>query len=66
VAIADTDCTHGPRWQQGATTVGVIAHGSSRLSGHGPGVNILMTSPKATIEPIITRKANLAELMGLQ
>jgi len=66
VAIADTDCTHGPRWQQGATTVGVIAHGSSRLSGHGPGVNILLTSPKATIEPIITRKANLAELMGLQ
>jgi hypothetical protein len=66
VAIADTDCTHGPRWQQGATTVGVVVHGSSRLSGHGPGVNILLTSPKATIEPIITRKANLAELMGLQ
>ncbi|RPH39655.1 MAG: DUF4438 domain-containing protein [Planctomycetota bacterium] len=66
VAIADTDCTHGPRWQQGATTVAVVVHGSSRLSGHGPGVNILLTSPKATIEPIITRKANLAELMGLQ
>jgi len=66
VAIADTDCTHGPRWQQGATTVGVVVHGSSRLSGHGPGVNILLTSPRATIEPIITRKANLAELMGLQ
>ena len=66
VATADTDCTHGPRWQQGATTVGVVVHGSSRLSGHGPGVNILMTSPRATIEPIITRKANLAELMGLQ
>jgi len=66
VAISDVDCTHGPRWQQGATTVGVVVHGSSRLSGHGPGVNILLTSPKATIEPIITRKANLAELMGLQ
>ena len=66
VAIADTDCTHGPRWQQGATTVAVVVHGSSRLSGHGPGVNILITSPRATIEPIITRKANLAELMGLQ
>lgn len=66
VAIADHDCTHGPRWQQGATTVGVVVHGASRLSGHGPGVNVLFTSPKATIEPIITRKANLAELMGLQ
>ncbi len=66
VAISDYDCAHGPRWQQGATTVGVVVHGSSRRSGHGPGVNILLTSPKATIEPIITRKANLAELMGLQ
>jgi hypothetical protein len=66
VAIADHDCTHGPRWQPGATTVGVVVHGASRKSGHGPGVNVLLTSPKATIEPIITRKANLAELMGLQ
>jgi hypothetical protein len=66
VAIADHDCTHGPRWQQGATTVAVVVHGASRKSGHGPGVNVLITSPKATIEPIITRKANLAELMGLQ
>ncbi len=65
VAIADQDCTNGPRWQPGATTVAVVVHGASRRSGHGPGVNILMTSPKSTIEPIITRKANLAELMGL-
>lgn len=66
VAIADHDCTHGPRWQQGATTVAVVVHGASRQSGHGPGVNVLLTSPRSTIEPIITRKANLAELMGLQ
>jgi hypothetical protein len=44
----------------------VVVHGASRKSGHGPGVNVLLTSPKATIEPIITRKANLSELMGLQ
>lgn len=66
VAISDHDATHGPRWQPGAVTVGVVVHGSSRRSGHGPGINILMTSPKGTIEPIITRKANLWELMGLQ
>ena len=66
VAIADQDCTNGPRWQSGATTVAVVVHGASRKSGHGPGVNILMTSPKSTIEPIVTRKANLAELLGLQ
>jgi hypothetical protein len=66
VAISDHDASHGPRWQSGAITVGVVSHGSSRLSGHGPGVNVLVTSPKGTIEPIITRKANLAELLGLQ
>lgn len=66
VAISDHDATHGPRWQQGAITVGVVVHGSSRLSGHGPGVNAIMTSPKGTIEPIITRKANIVELLGLQ
>ncbi|HZE99902.1 MAG TPA: DUF4438 domain-containing protein [Planctomycetota bacterium] len=66
VAIADVDCSQGPRWQTGASTVGVVVHGASRHSGHGPGVNVILTSPKPTIEPIITRKANLAELMGLQ
>jgi hypothetical protein len=66
VAVSDHDATHGPRWQQGAITIGVICHGSSRLSGHGPGVNVILTSAKGTIEPIITRKANIAELLGLQ
>ena len=66
VAVSDHDATHGPRWQQGAITVGVIVHGSSRMSGQGPGVNVILTSPKGAIEPIITRKANLAELLGLQ
>ena len=66
VAIRDHDSTNGLRWQQGAITIGAIIHGSSRLSGHGPGVNVLLTSPRGAIEPIITRKANVAELLGLQ
>jgi len=66
VAIQDSDAAHGARRSQGATTIGAVCHGSSRLAGHGPGVNVLMTSPKATIEAIITRKANIAELLGLQ
>lgn len=66
VAISDHDASNGLRWQPGAITVGAVVHGSSRISGHGPGVNVLFTSPKSTIEPIITRKANIAELLGLQ
>ncbi|HXG60315.1 MAG TPA: DUF4438 domain-containing protein [Planctomycetota bacterium] len=66
VAISDHDCSHGPRWQTGAITIGIVVHGASRISGHGPGVNVLMTSSKGLLEPIITRKANLAELLALQ
>jgi len=66
VAISDHDASHGSRWQPGAITVGVVTHGASRRAGHGPGVNVILTSPKGAIEPIITRKANLAELLGLQ
>lgn len=66
VAVSDLDASHGPRWQQGAVTIGVVVHGSSRRSGHGPGLNVLMTTPKGTLEPIITRKANLVDLLGLQ
>jgi len=66
VAVSDQDATHGLRWQPGAVTIGVVVHGSSLRSGHGPGLNVLMTSPKGTLEPIITRRANLAELLGLQ
>ncbi len=66
VAITDHDCTHGPRWQPEAVTVGVVAHGSSPRAGHGPGVCPIMTSAKKdAIEPIITRKANLVDLLGL-
>ncbi len=65
VAVTDCDATYGVRWHQNAITIGVISHGSSRRSGHGPGVNVLFTSPQGLLEPIITRKANLAELLGL-
>jgi hypothetical protein len=66
VAINEYDATHGPRYHKEATTIGVVVHGSSRRSGRGPGVNVIMTSPKGSLEAIITRKANLAELLALQ
>jgi hypothetical protein len=65
VAITDHDATHGHRWQPGAVTIAVVTHGVSRYSGHGIGVNAILTSPRGSIEPIFTRKANLAELLGL-
>jgi hypothetical protein len=65
VAVTDYDATYGARWQPGAITLGVVTHGSSSASGHGPGINVIMTSPSGVIEPIITRKANISEILNL-
>jgi hypothetical protein len=66
VAVTDHDATHGPRWQHEAVTIGVIVHGASPRAGHGPGLCVIMTTArKDAIEPIITRKANLVDLLGL-
>ena len=43
----------------GAITIGVIAHSNSVISGHGPGVTTVLTSPKGMIEPFIDPDANL-------
>ena len=66
VAIKQYDATHGGRFHAPAVTVGVVVHGSGRTAGTGPGINVLMTSPSGAIDAIITRKANLTELLGLQ
>lgn len=65
VCILDHDCSFGPRYHKGAITVGVISHGQSVFSAHGPGVVVLFTSPKRIIEPVISKKANLADLLKL-
>lgn len=65
VAVKQYDATHGGRFHATAVTIGVVVHGASRKAGQGPGINVLMSSPSGAIDAIITRKANLAELLGL-
>jgi hypothetical protein len=65
VAVADFDATFGPRWHNGAITVGAVVHGPSSLSGHGAGVVVLFSSASGVIEPVITRKANIADFLNL-
>lgn len=65
VAIADFDATFGPRWHNGAITVGAIVHGPSSMSGRGAGVVVLFSSAGGLIEPVITRKANIADYLNL-
>lgn len=66
VAILDADSTYGRHYYAGAVSVGVIVHGDSYVSGHGPGVTGLLTSRSGQIEPVLDASANLADLLGLR
>jgi hypothetical protein len=47
-------------------TIGVIVHSDSTVSGHGPGVTVLMTGPAERLRPRHDPDANLAMLFGLR
>jgi hypothetical protein len=65
VAITDHDASFGWRYLTGAVVIGIVVHGDSHLSGHGPGIMTIMTSPKGTIAPRVDAKANIGRLLGI-
>jgi hypothetical protein len=66
VCIEGSDARHGPGWHKGRRSVGVVVHADSTVSGHGPGVCLLMTGASAEIEPIFDARANLAAALGVR
>lgn len=60
VLIEDHDNTHGPHYRKGACSIGVIVHSDSFTSGHGPGVTVIMSGDKTTLEGILDENANIA------
>lgn len=66
VAITDADTRRGPVYASGRVTIGVIVHGDSTVSGHGPGVTPLLTGPAALLRPVHDARANLAEIFGIR
>src|SRR5580704_2627063 len=64
VAIVDADHSYGRIYRTGAVSIGVVAHGSSDIAGHGPGVTSLLTSASGAIVPELDADANLATLLG--
>jgi hypothetical protein len=66
VAICDADTRRGPSYRAGRVTIGVIVHGDSTVSGHGPGVTPLLTGPASVIRPLLAPRANLAEIFGVR
>jgi Domain of unknown function (DUF4438) len=66
VAIVSGDTRFGPSYRRGRITLGVIVHGDSTVSGHGPGVTALLSGPSALLRPVLARDANLARLLGVR
>jgi hypothetical protein len=64
VAVVSNDSRFGPAFRSGRITIGVIVHGDSTVSGHGPGVTPLLTGPTQVLRPHFVPEANLAVLYG--
>jgi hypothetical protein len=66
VAIVDADTSFGRTYRTGAVSIGIVAHGSSDIAGHGPGVTSLLTSPSGKLVPTVDPSANIATILGLR
>lgn len=64
VAILHSDTRFGRAYRQGFATIGVVVHGDSTASGHGPGVLTLLTGPGRSFELMRDTRANLAIVFG--
>ena len=56
----------GPRLHPGAVTIGLIIHGDSAWTGHGPGVLDLLSSRSGAIVPRLVADQNIALGLGLR
>jgi hypothetical protein len=65
VAIRDCDCRFGRSIKSDAITIGVVVHASCLVGGHGPGVTVIMTTPKKLIVPKMEQDANIARYLGI-
>lgn len=63
VAILDQDHSYGRGYREGAVVIGLINHGDSAMTGHGPGVMTLLSCPTADIVPVLDPKANIANYL---
>ena len=66
VAIIHGDARFGPIYRQGRITIGIIVHGDSTVSGHGPGVTVLFSGPAQRLRPVYEPQANLAVIFDLR
>ena len=66
VAVMDTDHRYGRGYKPGGVTIGLIMHGDSVMTGHGPGCQDMLVCADGAIEPIIDPDANIAKILGIR
>lgn len=66
VAVMDTDHRYGRGFQRGGVTIGLIMHGDSVMTGHGPGCQDLLACAGGEIEPVIDSAANIAHILDIR
>jgi len=66
VAVMDTDHRYGRGYRAGGVTIGLIMHGDSVMTGHGPGCQDLLVCADGEIEPVLAKDANLANLLRIR
>ena len=65
VAITDTDHMYHRGYHKGGVTIAIIMHGDSTKTGHGPGVQDLLTCVNGEIVPKIDPNANIAKIFDI-
>jgi len=66
VAVTDTDHRYGRGYKPGGVTIGLIMHGDSNWTGHGPGCQDMLVCANGDIEPVIDPGANIAKLLDIR
>jgi hypothetical protein len=66
VAVMDTDHRFGRGYRPGGVTIGLIMHGDSVMTGHGPGCQDLLVCADESIAPVIDPGANIARLLKMR
>ncbi len=62
VAVEDVSADWGAVYKKDAVTIGIIMHGDSNVSGHGPGITVIMSGDRTNIKPVIKDGSNLSLL----
>jgi len=65
IAIRDLDARYGRVIRNGAMSIGVIVHASCLVSGHGPGVTMIMSTTEKSIMPKIEDDANIGRYLSI-